>query len=219
MRVLVIAAHPDDEVLGVGGTIARYAKEGASVCILIVTEGCSAQYPGVVEMVERKQREAKEAARILGVSDVRFGGLPDMKLDTFPSVEVNACLEKVVRDFKPEVVFTQAEHDVNRDHRVIFDATAVACRPFSAPYVQRIYSYYTPSSSEWGTTSFQPTSYFDVSDFFELKLAAMSAYSSEVRPFPHPRSVEALRNVAGFFGNAMGVRFAEPFRLFREVHR
>lgn len=219
MRVLVIAAHPDDEVLGAGGTIARYVREGAFVSILIVTEGCSTQYPGVVEMVERKQREALEAARILGVTDVRFGGLPDMKLDTLPSVAVNACIEQVVREVEPNLVFTQAEHDVNRDHQVIFDATAVACRPFSAPSVERIYSYYTPSSSEWGTAPFQATTYVDVSDSFDLKLAAMSAYASEVRPFPHPRSLEALRNVAGFFGNAMGMRFAEPFRLFREIRR
>jgi LmbE family N-acetylglucosaminyl deacetylase len=219
VRVLVIAAHPDDEVLGAGGTIARYVREGAFVSILIVTEGCSTQYPGVVEMVERKQREALEAARILGVTDVRFGGLPDMKLDTLPSVAVNACIEQVVREVEPNLVFTQAEHDVNRDHQVIFDATAVACRPFSAPSVERIYSYYTPSSSEWGTAPFQATTYVDVSDSFDLKLAAMSAYASEVRPFPHPRSLEALRNVAGFFGNAMGMRFAEPFRLFREIRR
>ena len=219
MRVLVIAAHPDDEVLGVGGTIARYVKEGAFVSILIVTEGCSTQYPGVVEMIERKQQEATEAARILGVTDVRFGGLPDMKLDTLPSVAVNACIEDVVRDVEPGLVFTQAEHDVNRDHQVIFNATAVACRPFSAPSVERIYSYYTPSSSEWGTTSFQATTYVDVSEVFDLKMAAMTAYSSEVRPFPHPRSVEALRHVAGFFGNAMGVRYAESFRLFREIYR
>jgi LmbE family N-acetylglucosaminyl deacetylase len=150
---------------------------------------------------------------------VRFGGLPDMKLDTLPSVAVNACIENTIRDFEPQLVFTQAEHDVNRDHRVVFEATLVACRPFNAPHVERIYSYYTPSSSEWGATSFQATTYIDVSDVLDLKLAAMSAYSSELRPFPHPRSVQALRNVAGYFGNAVGMRFAEPFRLLREIHR
>jgi N-acetylglucosamine malate deacetylase 1 len=219
MRLLVIAAHPDDEILGVGGTIARYTKRGVEVSVLIVTEGCSSQYKDQPGMIARKQSEAYQAGEILGVKDIRFGGLPDMRLDTVPLVEVNACIESAVREVQPQIVFTQAQHDVNADHRIIFDATIVACRPFSAPSVERIYSYYTPSSSEWGALPFEPTTYFDITDEFEQKVAAMKAYQSELRPFPHPRSEEALRSIAGFFGSAAGLKMAEPFRLFREISR
>lgn len=216
MNILVIAAHPDDEVLGVGGTIAKLAKQGHGVDILIVTEGCTSQYPDRPEMIAQKQREARRAGELLGARNVLFGSLPDMKLDTLASTEVTKCIEKVVRDRKPQWVFTQAEHDINLDHRIVYAATMVACRPYSTPWIERIYTYYTPSSSEWGTKHFEANTYCDIRDTIEAKVKAMTAYESEVRPLPHPRNPEMLCNIAAYFGSTVGLHFVEPFCLIRD---
>jgi LmbE family N-acetylglucosaminyl deacetylase len=218
-RVLVIAAHPDDEVLGVGGTMVKHVQAGDLVEVLIVTEGCSTQYPGKPEMVLRKQGEAREAARLLGVHALHFGGLPDMKLDTLPISAVNGCIEAVVQSTQPSIVYTQAEHDINVDHRLVFSATMVACRPYSAPFLTALFSYFTPSSSEWGSQPFAPTFFRDISGVVELKLKAMEAYNSELRPAPHPRSLPSLLAISAGFGAAVGCQHAEAFRLIREVQR
>ena len=215
MSVLVIAAHPDDEVLGVGGTIAASVNHANPVDILIVTEGCSSQYPDQPELIEVKKKEAKAAANILGARSVHFGGLPDMKLDTIPITEVNRCIEKAVKELKPNIVFCQARSDVNLDHRIVFDATLVACRPYSAPHVNKLLSYYAPSSSEWGPDCFDPNWFVDITQTIDEKVEAMRQYRTEVRPSPHPRHPDSLRIAAGYFGSISGYSFAEPFRLIR----
>ena len=218
-RLLIIGAHPDDEVLGPGGTAARLARDGWEVFALIVTEGCSTQYPDRPDLIARKQTEARRAAAVIGMKDVFFGGLPDMRLDGLPSLEVARCIEPHVRQLQPRWVFTHAEDDVNLDHGVVHRATLVACRPHAQPSIERLLAYPTPSSSEWGSRPFAPDTYFDVTGFLDTKIDAFRAYETEIRPAPHPRSPEVIRATAELHGSVIGTTHAEAFRTVRQVHR
>jgi LmbE family N-acetylglucosaminyl deacetylase len=221
MRVLVFAAHPDDEVLGMGGTIARHAAGGDDVRIVCVTDGSSTQYPGDAAKRAQKEGEARRAAAELGVSDYVHLDLPDMRLDTVPHVEVNAVVEQQVRDFEPELVYTP-QPDVNLDHRALFDSVAVATRPFPGQSVRRLLTYAPTSSTEWTPAPaswFVPNWFVDVTDTLERKLAAFAHYETEQRPHPHPRSEPGIRAAAAFYGASCGCEHAEPFVLVRALER
>jgi LmbE family N-acetylglucosaminyl deacetylase len=216
-RVLVIAAHPDDEVLGMGGTIAVHADRGDEVRILVVTDGSSTQYPGDAETRARKEQEALRAASELGVEDYVHLDLPDMRLDTLAHVDVNRVVEEHVRDHAPQVVYT-VHPDVNLDHRTLFDAVAVATRPTPGHPVRRLLTYAPASSTEWtpaATNWFVPNWYVDVTSTLERKVAAFAHYETEQREYPHPRSERAIRAAASFHGSACGCEYAEPFVLVR----
>ena len=218
-RVLVIAAHPDDEVLGMGGTIAVHTSAGDEVRVLVVTDGSSTQYPGDAEIRARKEQEAVEAATELGVEDYVHLDLPDMRLDTLEHIEINRIVEEHVRDFAPEVVYT-VHPDVNRDHQVLFDSVAVATRPTPGHPVRRLLTYAPTSSTEWTPAAvnwFQPNWYVDVTGTLERKLAAFSHYETERREYPHPRSERAIRAAAEYHGTTCGFDFAEPFVLVRSL--
>lgn len=218
MKVLVFAAHPDDEVLGMGGTIALHAGAwGDEVRIVCVTDGSSTQYPGDTATREQKGEEARAAAAELGVADYVHLDFPDMRLDTIPHVEVNESVEAQVRDFTPEVVYTVFP-DVNRDHRALFDSVAVATRPTPAQTARRVLAYAPTSSVEWTPAvlgAFVPNWFVDITETFERKLAAFARYATEARTYPHPRSERALRAHAEFFGASAGFEYAEPFVLVR----
>jgi LmbE family N-acetylglucosaminyl deacetylase len=216
-RVLVIAAHPDDEVLGMGGTIAVHTGGGDHVRVLVVTDGSSTQYPGDAETRSRKERDAVKAAKELGVGDYVHLDLPDMRLDTLEHVAVNEIVEEHVRDHAPEVVYT-VHPDVNRDHQVLFDSVAVATRPTPGHPVRRLLTYAPTSSTEWTPAAvnwFQPNWYVDVTETLERKLAAFAHYETERREYPHPRSERAIRAAAEYHGTTCGVELAEPFVLVR----
>jgi len=222
MRCLVLAAHPDDEVYGVGGTIARYAEMGAEVYVAILTEGCSCQYPGREDIKKRKRDEAMEANKILGTREVILYELPDMKLDTLEHVEINRYIEDCIKKVKPEVVFTHHPGDVNKDHRLVFDSTLVAVRPVPGAIVKKLYTYEVPSSTEWSALSerwFIPNTYINISGTIDKKLAAVRAYASELRTYPHPRSERAVRLYHQQRGLYCGLEWAEAFNLLREVYR
>jgi LmbE family N-acetylglucosaminyl deacetylase len=216
-RVLVIAAHPDDEVLGMGGTIAVHTDRGDVVRIVVVTDGSSSQYPGDDETRARKEEEAHRAAAELGVDDYVHLDLPDMRLDTIAHVEVNRVVEEHVRDLAPQVVYT-AQPDVNRDHRALFDSVAVATRPMPGQPVRRVLTYAPTSSTEWTPAAvnwFVPNWFVDVTETLERKIAAFAHYETEQREFPHPRSERAIRAAAAFHGASCGCEYAEPFVLVR----
>lgn len=221
MQVLVIAAHPDDEVLGMGGTIAVHASRGHEVRVVCITDGSSTQYPGDDELRERKNREAVDAAEALGVAEYVHLDLPDMRLDTLPHVEINRIVEEQLHAWQPEVVYT-VQPDVNLDHRAIFDSVAVATRPTPGQPVRRLLTYAPTSSTEWTpapTNWFVPNWFVDVSETFERKLAAFACFATETRPVPHPRNAEAIEAHARFHGATVGCRYAEPFVLVRSVER
>ena len=219
MNVLVFAAHPDDEVLGMGGTIAVHTNAGDSVRIVVVTDGSSTQYPGDAGIRARKEAEALAAAAELGVTDYVHLDLPDMRLDTLPHVEINGVVEEHVADFGPRVVYTP-QPDVNRDHRALFDSVAVATRPTPGQVVRRLLTYAPTSSTEWTPaplTWFVPNWFVDVTATIERKVAAFAHYETEGRAYPHPRSERAIRAAAEFYGASCGHEYAEPFVLVRSV--
>src|SRR3954454_7529478 len=219
MRVLVFAAHPDDDVLGMGGTIALHALGGDDVRVVCVTDGSSTQYPDDADTRERKSGEAIDAANALGVSDYVHLDLPDMRLDTLPHVEVNRVVEDQISDFGPSLVYT-VHPDVNRDHRALFDSVAVATRPVPGQTVRRVLTYAPTSSTEWTPSAlnwFVPNWFVDVTDTLDRKLASFAHYKTEAREYPHPRSARAIRAAAEFFGASCGCEAAEPFVLVRSI--
>ena len=219
MRVLVFAAHPDDDVLGMGGTIAVHAELGHDVRVVCVTDGSSTQYPGDSALRERKNREAQAAAAALGVREYIHHDLPDMRLDTVPHVDLNGVVEEHVRDLGPQIVYT-AQPDVNRDHRALFDSVAVATRPVPEQPVRRVLTYAPTSSTEWTPSPlnwFVPNWFVDITATLQRKLDAFACFETEGRAFPHPRSARALEAHAAFFGASVGCEYAEPFVLVRSV--
>lgn len=220
-RVLVIAAHPDDETYGVGGTIARHVRRGDRVTVLIMTDGVTARHT----VTGLQEAAALKACAVLGVEDVRFARLPDQRLDALPLLEVIHPITAAVTDTGAQIVYTHHRGDANQDHRAIFAATMVAIRPFGACSVEQAYSYEVASSTEWGAPfaemAFQPTCFVDISSTLETKLRAVAAYTetheSEVKPFPHPRSPEATRIYAQQRGVSVGMLAAEAFITIRHL--
>ncbi len=218
-QILIVVAHPDDEILGVGGTIARHVAEGDVCSVAILADAGSARYDD--ETMEAVRACAREAARRLGVSDLRFGGFVDQRLDTLPISQVSDWVSKVLNDVGAQLVYTHHRGDVNRDHRVAYEATLTAARPYSAPFVERILCFETPSATEWAgphvEDAFVPNVFVDVGAHLERKLHAMAAYETELRSAPHPRSLDALRTRAVHWGSFVGAEAVEPFALIREI--
>lgn len=219
--VLVVAPHPDDEVLGVGGTIARLGSEGREVYVLIVTRGDPAIFPDY--SLEEGRGEALQADEILGVRKTIFlEGFPAALLDTVPQSSLNSALHDVIRQIEPQLLFIPFPGDLHRDHRLISEAALVAARPNGAPSVGGIWAYEALSETNWNaaplTPGFLPNTYVDISEFLETKLAAMRAYQSQLRPFPHERSIEALQALATTRGAAAGLVAAEAFVLIRQAY-
>lgn len=215
-RVLVIAAHPDDELLGCGGTVALHTQAGDAVTAVIACEGESLRYgpQGVGQA-----GHMREAAAQLGVADVRSLGFADQRLDTVPLTTIITPLEQVVRDVRPAIVYCQYGGDVNRDHHLLFQAALVATRPTEG-CIEAVYAFDTASSTEWAfPRSFTADTWVDISATLEVKLAAMACYTSEVRPYPHPRSLEALRHRARAWGNQHCLDAAEVFMTVRRTLR
>jgi LmbE family N-acetylglucosaminyl deacetylase len=217
MNVLVLAAHPDDEVLGCGGTIARAVAEGHRVTVAILGQGAASRHqPGtpeaaaeVAELVQMSQ----VAGRILGVDDVRNCGLPDNRFDSVDLLDIVKLIEKVGRDVQPELVYTQHGGDLNIDHAITFRAAMTAFRPVPGTSVRALYAYEVASSTEWSfnqfSPRFEPDTFVDISDFLDKKLMALAAYKDEMRAFPHPRSAEAVRALAIERGALCGMAAAE----------
>lgn len=215
-RVVVIAAHPDDEVLGCGGTIALHTRAGDEVTSVIVCEGESLRYgEGHVDQWVYMQK----AAEVLGVQGVRALDFPDQRLDTFTLTEIIGPLEDILREIEPQVVYCQYGGDINRDHELVFKATLVATRPLEK-YLEAIYAFDTASSTEWAyPRTFVPDTWVDISSTLDVKLKAMACYQSELREYPHPRSLKALGYRAHSWGNQVLVEAAEVFMTIRRILR
>jgi len=217
MKILVIATHPDDEVLGCGGTIAKHTKQGDETYLCIVTKGYTPDWSE--EFLKKRKNEIEKANKILGIKKTFFLDFPTVKLDTIPQKELNDALSKIVDEVKPEIVYIPHKGDLNKDHRLVFEAVLVAVRPVSRCRIKKLLSYETLSETTWGSPikDFTPNVYVDISGTLEKKIEAMKAYEGEIKQYPHPRSLEMINILAKMRGSECGLDAAEAFMLIREV--
>ncbi len=227
-RILVVAAHPDDEVLGCGGTIAKYRKVGYDVRVVFLAEGITARYrpdefdlPEVTGKIERRNANAKRALALLDVDgkDVFTSLRHCCRLDQTPLIELTKEIERHLVDFKPTRLFTHSTDDTNVDHGFVHRAVLAAARPVAKERrLRAIYAFEVLSSSEWNTLQpFAPTIFHDITGHVDTKIAALAAYEDEMRAAPHPRSPDVVRALATFRGAQMGAAFAEGFVLVRGI--
>lgn len=216
---LILAPHPDDEVLGAGGTIARLASEGRDVHVVIVTKGGPPLFDEA--FIERGRAEAREAHGVLGVKETIFlEGFPAALLDTIPQATLNAGVREAVDSVLPELLFIPFAGDLHVDHRKVAEAALVAARPNRRHGIRAVLAYEALSETNWsapGTPGFSPNVFVDIAAHLEVKLEAMGRFASQLRPFPHERSIEALRALALGRGATAGLRAAEAFVLVRSV--
>ena len=228
-RVLVVAAHPDDEILGAGATIAWHRRRGDSVSVLIMGEGVGARFvsqdgrrpPRYQHLVARLRGEMEQAHRRLGISRTFQRQFPDNRFDSVDLLDLIKAIEEVIRQVKPQILYTHHGGDVNVDHRLTFEAVLTACRPLPHDSIKRILSFEVLSSTEWALPHsarvFVPNIFVDVERFLKDKLEAMRCYRSELRHPPHPRSLHAIQRQAQLWGAKTGVNAAEAFMLIREL--
>lgn len=219
-KVLVVAAHPDDEVLGCGATIARHVSDGDFVYVVFLSDGCLSR-PNVSQRdLSNRRVAAEKAKKILGVSNNFYLNFPDNRMDAVPLLDIIQKVEQIVDDVRPSIVYTHHHGDLNIDHRIAFQAVITACRPTPSSTVRKIYTFETLSSTEWGPPSHQfflPNHYVDVGFSFEQKLQAINAYSFEMRAAPHTRSVPHVEGLAKHRGSEVGFYLAEAFVTIRSL--
>ncbi|MBN2752910.1 MAG: PIG-L family deacetylase [Rhodospirillaceae bacterium] len=223
--ILVVAAHADDEVLGCGATMAKHAINGDTVHILILADGVTARddhYAPKTRHSEIAAREdaARNAALCLGACTPTFCNFPDNRCDTVPFLDIVKAVEARIATIQPDIIYCHHGNDLNIDHRIVHNAVLTACRPLKESTVRAIYAFETASSTEWEPTHagqlFRPTRFVDISAHTTAKLTALQAYDIEMRPFPHPRSAQALEAQWMMRGAQSGMNAAEAYVVIRE---
>ncbi len=219
MKVLVVAPHPDDEILGMGGLTARYADEGNEVYVCVVTKGGLPLFSE--ESVEKVRKECREADNFLGIKETVFLDYPAAMLEDVPRHELNDALVRTIQRIRPDEVYIPHRGDMQLDHKMVVDAVMVALRPKYEHVVRRVYAYETLSETGWDVPNvvneFIPTVYCDISEYIEKKLEALKIYQSQLAEYPNPRSLQAVRALAMYRGATINVRAAEAFSLVREI--
>lgn len=215
-KILVIAPHPDDEVLGCGGTIKKYAQRGVEISLCVVTVAYTPEWSQ--GFIYDRPRQIRSAADVLGIKDIHMLGFPTVKLDTLPQKELNEKIAGVIRKVLPDTLYIPHRGDLNRDHQLVHEAALVAARPRAGQSIKQVLVYEALSETEWGFAPFIPTVYEEVTETLESKFEAMRMYASEVREFPHPRSQEAIEALAKKRGSEAGLTRAEAFMLVRSVN-
>ena len=218
-NVLILAPHPDDEVLGCGGIIKKFTEHRVMVNVLIMTRGKKGVYSD--ERIENVRQEARNAHKLLGVESTVFLDFPAPDLDTVPISELSVAISNEINKLKPDTIFIPHRGDIHHDHKAVFTASLVAARPVNNYVVKRIYSYETLSETEWaapfGDDAFIPDYFVNVSDEFSFKLEAMKCFKSQIREFPNPRSLKAIESLAQFRGSTVGYDYAEAFMTIRVI--
>lgn len=218
--VLVVAAHPDDEVLGCGGTIAKHVACGDQVHVVFMADGVGARGGGLTDAMQERESATLAAAKTLGTISTTCLGFPDNRMDSLALIDIVQPLEEVLDKVKPGIIYTHHYGDLNVDHRITHQAAMTACRAMPASSVDEILTFEVMSSTEWNSPNhaqFQPNLFVDISAFLELKVKAMEAYSLEMRPSPHSRSMENLEHLARHRGCIVGVQAAEAFMVMRII--
>ncbi len=219
MLVAVIAPHPDDEILGCGGAVARHVDQGDEVHVIVASRGMPEIFPP--EEIDGTRQELRAAHEVLGVSAAHFLDFPAPKLDVVPGHELADGLTGLLGDLRPEVLYVPHWGDLHGDHRAVFDASLVAARPVGAYSVRRLLCYETLSETEWAgprtSEAFTPSVFVDIAAVLDRKLKAMACYRSQLKSPPHPRSLEGIEALARVRGATVGCAAAEAFFLVREV--
>lgn len=218
-KVLVVAAHTDDEALGCGGTIAKHVASGDEVSAIFMTNGIGSRGENAEESSRRSLR-AQNASNILGYRILECFEYPDNQMDSVPLLEVVKSIEYWVNDFRPNTIYTHHPFDLNVDHRIVHDAVLTACRPQPASFVEEVFTFEVLSSTEWQNplhANFAPNVFVDIGLHLQTKLLALEAYESEMRDYPHSRSLQHIRSLAAHRGNSVGVEYAESFMQVRRI--
>lgn len=222
-KILIIAAHPDDEVLGCFGTVAKLINQGYEAYTLILGEGKTSRED--IRNVENNTEELNvlnneiiSANKIIGIKKVFIESLPDNRFDSVDLLDIVKIISKVKEEVKPDIIFTHYENDLNIDHQLTYKAVITATRPMIDECVKEIYSFEVLSSTEWNyPLSFSPDTFFDISDTLNLKIDAMKEYSSELCIYPHPRSLEGIELNAKYNGVRVGRNYVEAFKSVRVI--
>ena len=234
MKILIIVAHPDDEVLGMGGTIAKHSKNGDDVTVAYLTTGITARRSSDYrnsssydlsknniqknkKQISQLQVNAKESSKILGVKKTIFYDYPDNELDSIPLVKIVKTIEEIISKEKPDMVYTSHSKDLNIDHRITCKATLIACKSTSF-LIKEILCFEIYSSTEWTFSyDFKPNYFVDIEKELNKKMNAMKKYKNEIRKFPHPRSLENIKNSAKRWGTVCGFNAAEAFQIAHKI--
>ena len=218
-NILFVAPHPDDEVLGCGGTMKKLSDLGGNIHVLIITRGKPEKYSD--ERILKVRNEAMAAHKILGVSETRFLDFPAPDLDKISLAEISEAISGIIIEFKIDTLFLPHRGDIHHDHKIVFNAGLVASRPTNNCTVKRIYSYETLSETEWAVPTsdeiFIPTCFINISGVFSLKTEAMKCFKSQLRNFPNPRSLKSIEALANYRGSTVGCSHAEAFMTIRVI--
>lgn len=221
-KILVLAPHCDDEVLGCGGIISRHTSQGGEAHIAIMTNGhLGAPELFSAEGTKKVREEALEAHKILGVNETHFLDFPAPRLDSVPGYKLALKLSDLIQRLNPETIYIPHRGDIHKDHAHTFDAALVAARPINDNPVKNIYAYETLSETEWAAPfsddAFIPTRFVNISDTLDTKLRAFTCFTTQIKQAPHPRSLENIKNLAKLRGATVGFSAAEAFMVIREI--
>ena len=222
-KILIVVAHPDDEVLGCFGTVARLIQEGYEAYTLILGEGKTSrdeerEVENKKDEIAELNNEIQNANNAIGIKKVFVESFPDNRFDSVDLLDIIKVVSKVKDEVKPDIIFTHYEHDLNIDHQITYKAVVTATRPMQDECVKEIYSFEILSSTEWNCPiSFSPDTYYDISNTLDLKIKAMKEYSSELCEYPHPRSLEGIDLNAKYQGMRVGKKAVEAFKCVRII--
>ena len=222
-KILVIAAHPDDEVLGCGATIAKLSKKNSNVRVIFLSDGETSRLKPKNNknkiLIKNRENQAKKAAKILGIKSLKFYRLPDNALDKVPLIKINKIIETEIKKFRPRVIFTHSNHDLNVDHIIAHNSTITVCRPFKFKFINSIFAFEISSSTESNfkisKKKFFPNVFVDIKKEIKKKLKALAIYKNEIEKWPHPRSIKGVKILSNYRGFQSGLECAEAFQLIR----
>jgi LmbE family N-acetylglucosaminyl deacetylase len=222
-KVLIVAAHPDDEILGCGGAMALHSDKGDKVHVIFMTNGTTSRGAKnrLLDEINQRKQSALDACNIVGAQHPIFLDFPDNQMDACSMLEITQRLEDVINRIEPEIIYTHHSKDLNIDHQLTHQAVMTACRPQPNNFVYEIYSFEVLSSTGWGSSAvdnaFVPNTFIDLNKTWERKMKALHCYEYELRNFPHARSCKGVEALAIYRGVSIGVRHAEAFQLERRL--